>query len=225
MRSDFGQNFGAHLRGLRLILGADNKSISGERFSELTGILPGTLHSVETNRRKLSQADAQRIENRLGARWNPKKGRWVCRWNESIPYSHETYKQYVNQIVSDEQNRELAAEAVMRGVFYLLQRLPQLAYIQALFELHDQLSGLAARLQAPSDVMKVLEYLKPSVEIGYMPDPKTDEVLLASMIYPNHEKVAEYFTPDSAQSVPWQINYAASPEFKKPLKKGTPSRR
>jgi hypothetical protein len=225
MRSDFGQNFGAHLRGLRLILGADNKPISGERFSELTGILPGTLHSIETNRRRLSEADAERIKNRLGAKWNSKKGRWACRWDESIPYSREAYEQYVNEIVSDEQNRELAAEALMRGLFYLLHRLPQPAYIQALFELHDELSALAARLQAPSDVMDVLEYLKPGVEIKTMRDAKNREMLLASMIYPDHQKVAPFFTPDSAEPVPWRINLAASPEYKELLKKGPPSRR
>ena len=225
MKPEAKENFGAALRGLRLLLGKENKPISGERFSELSGILPGTLHSVETNRRKLAQADVQRIENRLGAKWNSKKGRWVCRWDESIPYSREAYERYGNHIVSDEQNRELAAEAVMRGVFYMLQRLPKLAYIQALFELHDELSALAARLKAPSDVMEVLEYLQPSIEIKTMRDRKAREMLLASVIYPDHEKVAAYFTPDSAQSVPWQINYAASPEFKKLLKKGPPSRR
>jgi len=223
MKHEPDQNFGAQLRGLRLILGANNKPISGERFTELTGISAGTLHSTETNRRKLNEDDARRIKIRLGTKWNSRKGRWVCSWNESIPFSREAYEEYINRIVSDEQNRELEAEAVMRVVFYLLQRLPKLTYIQALFELHDGLGALATRLKAPSDVMQLLEHLKPSIEI--MRDPKTREVLLASVVHPDHQKAAPFFTPGSAKPVPWRINLAALPEYKELLKKGSPSGR
>ena len=73
--------------------------------------------------------------------------------------------------------------------------------------------------------MEVLEYLKPGVQIRTVRNAKNREMLLASMIYPDNQKVAEYFTPDSAQSVPWRINYAASPEYKELLKKGPPSPR
>jgi hypothetical protein len=223
LKSGIKEDFGAALRGLRLILGAGNKALSGDRLSELCAIAPGTLNAAETGRRRLSEVDQRRIEIRLGAKWNSKKGCWVYRWDESIPYSREVYEQYVNDIVSDGQNRELEAEAVMRGVFYMLQRLPKLAYIQAMFELHDQLSALAAKLQAPSDVMEVLEYLRPSVEV--LRDPKTRKVLLASVIHPDHQKVAPFFTPQSVGPVPWHINLAASPEYKELLKKGPPSRR
>jgi hypothetical protein len=229
LKSETKEDFGAALRGLRLLLGAGNKALAGDRFSELCGIAPGTLNAAETGRRRLNEVDQRRIEIRLGAKWNSKKGGWVYRWDESIPYSLEVYEQHVNHIVSDEQNRELEAEAVMRGVFYMLQRLPKLAYIQAMFELHDELRALAVKLQAPSDVMEVLEYLRPSVEV--MRDPKTRKVLLASVTHPDQKKVAPFFTPHSTGPVPWHINLAAAPEVKKKveklkklLKKGPPSR-
>src|SRR5262249_27455333 len=49
-----------------------------------------------------------------------KKGRWVCRWNELIPYSRAAYEQCVNQISSDEQNRELEADALTHGLLRII---------------------------------------------------------------------------------------------------------
>jgi hypothetical protein len=127
------------------------------------------------------------------------------------------------RLADEPHDRELDAEAICRGLFYLLQRLPKADYLRTIFEIHDQLSALAARLQAPVDALDVVEYVKPVIEP--VRDPRTREVVLTSITYPNQQKLTEYFAPERPPgSFPWRIRHDASPEIKKLLKKGPPSR-
>src|SRR5258708_18311944 len=106
------ENFAAQLRSLRLALGRDYKPISGEAFDQMSGIPLGTLRSIENGLRKLSEEDVCKIEHRLCAKWNARKGRWVDARDERRLYSREVYEEYREKIFSDPDSRELDAEAL-----------------------------------------------------------------------------------------------------------------
>jgi hypothetical protein len=188
------ENFAAQLRGLRLLLGKDNKPISGEVFAQLTGIAIGTLRSIENGLRKLNEQDLRKIERRLCAKWSRRKGRWVDARDERIAYSRAVYDRYTQAIFSEPHARELDAEALAMGVFYLLQKLPKETYHLALFDLHDQLSAIARTINAPAETLELLEALEPL--IAPFRDPQTNQVLLESVTYPGIDRAGKYIRSD-----------------------------
>lgn len=185
------ENFAAQLRGLRLLLGKDNKPVSGEVFSNLSGIPIGTLRSIENGLRKLNENDLRKIKNRLCAKWNPRKNRWVDARDGQTLYSRAIYERYSQAIFSEPHQRELDAEMLGTIIFYLLQKLPAKTYHLGLFALHDNLVQIAKDYEAPPEVFELLAALQP--EISRDPENKADT--LESVNYPNLNKVGKYVRP------------------------------
>jgi hypothetical protein len=205
------ENFAAQFRGLRLLLGKDNKSISGEAFSHLSGIALGTLRSIENGLRRLSEEDLRKIQYRLCAKWNARKGRWVDARDERIPYSRAVYDQYTEKIFSEPHSRELDAEALALGIYHLLHRLPKETYHLALFDLHDHLMAISKAVNAPVDSLELLETLKPTVT-PYR-DPKTGQVILESLTYPDIDRAGKYIRSDGP--LPFRVVHPLPPLTKK----------
>jgi hypothetical protein len=202
------EDLGAALRGLRLILGVANKALSGERFSELCGITPGTLNAVETGRRKLNEADKSRIENRLGAVWNRKRGRWVYRFDHNRPYTKAVYAEYRKAIIDDTYSRENDVDKACAALFYTLKRLPKIDYHQVLFDFYEQLHKWAAHSDAPIDVLEFLACMKPEIHLGYTAKDGSIHLMVE---YPNYLESGNYLDmkedPDNPQEpvLKWEI--------------------
>jgi hypothetical protein len=183
------EDFGAALRELRLILGTRHKAMSGDRFSELCGIAPGTLNAAETGRRNLNEVDKRRIENRLGAVWNSRRGRWVYRFDQTRAYTKAVYDEYKRAIMIDEYTREYDVDMACVALFYLLRRLPKIDYHQAILDFYEQLEKWALAYNTPPDVHEFLTLMKPEINLGYI-DPEEDqysgnEQVHLSIEYPN----------------------------------------
>jgi hypothetical protein len=161
------QNFAAQLRGLRLLLGQDNKPISGEAFSEKSGVALGTVRAVENGSRKLNAEDRRKIKRRLCAQWNDRKQRWVDARNERIPYSRQLYETYHQALLDGSEYgeiRESDSLIASQAVFYLLQKLSPQTYRFALFDLYDYLNDVAENYDAPPEVFQALKSMEPIVD-------------------------------------------------------------
>lgn len=166
------ENFAAQLRGLRLLLGQDNKPISGERFAEMSGIALGTVRAIENGSRKLSAEDSQKIGDRLCAMWNPQKKRWVDARDRKTLYNRQLFDLYSQAIYAETNThwRDYRMWYDWGAVYYLFQRLPDESYRLALLELHHKLKAIAAEFGAPPDVFEVLNKLEPRVELKKDPE-------------------------------------------------------
>ncbi len=160
------ENFAAQLRGLRLLLGQDNKPISGETFAEMSGIALGTVRAIENGLRKLNDEDRQKIADRLCAGWSPQKKRWVDARDGKTVYNRQVYDLYSQAIYAKTNPhwRDYRMWYDWAAVYYLFQRLPDETYRLALLAFHHKLKAIAQEFDAPPDVFKVLKDLAPGVE-------------------------------------------------------------
>jgi hypothetical protein len=188
------ENFAAQLRGLRLLLGKDNKPVSGEVFSTLSGIPIGTLRSIENGLRKLNENDLRKIKNRLCAKWNPRKNRWVDARDGQTPYSRAIYERYSQAIFSEPHAREMDAEILASIIFYLLQKLPTKTYHLGLFEVHDKLVEIAKDYEAPVEVFELLGALAPMIVSG--PDLRGKGLTFECVDYPKLKEAGKYVRRD-----------------------------
>jgi transcriptional regulator with XRE-family HTH domain len=167
------EHFAAQLRGLRLLLGRDNKPISGEALAELSGIALGTVRAIENGLRKLNAEDSRKLAHRLCARWSPKRKRWVDARDGKINYSRALYERY-SQVIYSETPPALRDMEIIFGtlpaVFYLLRKLPDKTYRLALLELHDRLQAIAETSGAPPEVFEALKAHAPQISARHNPD-------------------------------------------------------
>jgi hypothetical protein len=191
------QNFAAQLRGLRLLLGQDNKPISGEAFSEKSGVALGTVRAVESGSRKLNAEDRRKIKRRLCAQWNDRKQRWVDARNERIPYSRQIYDEYAKAISDAGVARELPGVMAVKALFYLLEKLPPDKYALALFDTYDSLNRIAEDFDAPREVFELIKHLEPVV--GSSKDC-SDQVFH----YPEYRNAENYIRHPRAE-IPFEI--------------------
>ena len=161
------ENFAAQLRGLRLLLGQDNKPISGETFAERSGIALGTVRAIENGLRKLRDEDRQNIAHHLRAHWSPEKKRWVDARDRKTPYSRQLYEahaQALNAKTTPKMREGTLIWATLPALFYLLMKLPDKSYRLAILELHDRLQAIAETSDAPPEVFEVLKLCAPMVK-------------------------------------------------------------
>jgi hypothetical protein len=207
------ENFAAQLRGLRLVLGKDNKPISGEALSEITGIALGTVRAIENGLRKLNAEDSQKLAQRLCAKWSPKRKRWVDARDEKVAYSRALYERYTQAIYSETSPflRDLELTfATLPAVFYLLRKLPDETYRLALLELHAHLQAIAKNSGAPPEVFEVLKALAPVVKPDQNPDfpPRIQETfqLAAGSSFPrDYVTVQLPGTEEDKPTMPFKI--------------------
>ena len=178
----------SQLRGLRLLMGKDNKPISGRTFAAEVGIAAGTLRAVEAGSRSLSKEDLDRIKNQLGAVWNPDKKFWGRLTDSSIPWTKAFYEAFRAAVFQDPDQRALDAEAVSWQIYDILSSIPPTRYLSAVVQLHEVLEEFAGRFPLPKRVRHTIASLAPVVVA--IPDPSTEGALaVVSIDRPGRNKV------------------------------------
>jgi hypothetical protein len=178
----------SQLRGLRLLMGKDNKPISGRAFAAEVGIAAGTLRAVEAGARSLSKKDLDRIKNQLGAVWNPNKKFWGRLTNPSIRWTKAFYEAFRAAVFQDPNQRELDAETVSYQINEIISSIPAENYLSAVVQLQDVLEEFAGRFPLPKRVRHMIANLAPVVVA--IPDSANEGALaVVSIDRPNWDKV------------------------------------
>jgi transcriptional regulator with XRE-family HTH domain len=204
------ENFAAQLRGLRLLLGRDNKPISGETFAEMSGIALGTVRTIENGSRKLSDEDRQKIAHHLRAHWSPQKKRWVDVRDGKTPYSrqlYETHAQALNAKTTPEMRKGTFIFTTLPALFYLLMKLPDRSYRLAILKIHDCLQAIAETSDAPPEVFEVLKLCAPAVKTadeipGSIPRPEEPFSYMYSTYPKDYLRLKK---PDLLDNMLWEI--------------------
>ena len=172
------ENFAAQLRGLRLLLGQDNKPISGETFAERSGIALGTVRAIENGLRKLRDED-RRISPIISVLIGvPRKSAGLTHAIEK-PHSRQLYEAHAQALNAKTTPKMREGTLIWQRsrAFYLLMKLPDKSYRLAILELHDRLQAIAETSDAPPEVFEVLKlcapWLKPQMGVpGSTPRPE-----------------------------------------------------
>jgi len=178
----------SQLRGLRMLMGKDNKPISGRAFAAEVGIAAGTLRAVEAGARSLSKKDLDRIKNQLGAVWNPDKKFWGRLTDPSISWTKAFYEAFRAAVFQDPDQRALDAETVSWQINDILSSIPPTRYLSAVVQLQDVLEEFAGRFPLPKRVRHTIASLAPVVVAR--PDSATEGALaVVSIDRPGRDKV------------------------------------
>jgi hypothetical protein len=179
------ENFPAQLRGLRLILGRNNKPVSGRTFAQQARIRPGTLRAIESGRRPLNDDDRLQIAHWIGAEWSRGLKRWVYTFDHKLPFSRELFELYSTHQFNHPHARDVEAHMALLALLNLLQELPGESYRSILFKIHAFLAELAEQF-APG-ASEAIRNLRP--HLAAYRDVKTKKLEFSGIDHPNCQKV------------------------------------
>jgi hypothetical protein len=185
MTTQTAQNFPLQLRGLRLLLGQNNKPVSGQSFCKSARMALGTLRAIEGGRRPLNEDDRLQIAYWIGAEWDSGQERWVYTFDHKIPFSREIHQLYRAVQFNHPHARDGEAHMALLGLLHLLQELPSESYRYVLFKIHASLEQLAKEF-AP-EASENLKNLRP--RLAPLRDVKTKKLEFSHIDHPQAEKV------------------------------------
>ncbi len=143
------------------------------RFSELTGIAPDYVRSLENNRRQLSQAHAEKIQHSIGAVWNSKRKLWTVNGLPEEPFTYEWFKRYQTVWFEHPHQAEIEIHILCRRLIELMIQVERADY-QRLF---SRIFGLLEELRQDlhlTGARRVFE--KTQFDIDFTKDSQTGEI-------------------------------------------------
>ncbi len=143
------------------------------RFSELTGIAPDYIRSLENNRRQLSQGHAEKIRHSIGAVWNSKRKLWTVNGLPEEPFSYEWFKRYQTVWFEHPRQAQIEIHILCRRLIELMIQVERVDY-QRLF---SRIFGLLEELRQDlhlTGARRVFE--KTEFQIDFTKDSQSGEI-------------------------------------------------
>ena len=154
-------NYASALRGLRYILGKDNKPLSGEEFAPMAGMKSGTLRAIEAGLRNLSAADEEQIADQLGAMWVEEENGWYCVIAPHTPYTPDIQRLYQRGRVNGFSGRIPRGDDFQKILDVMWEHFHPREFFSILIEIQRLILGTAKRSGVPPEAMEDLIRLLP----------------------------------------------------------------
>jgi hypothetical protein len=143
------------------------------RLSQLTGITPDYVRSLENARRRLSPVHLEKIKHSIGAVWNPQRKQWVVNNLPDEPFDYEWFKRYQTLWFDDAHQIDIEVHHLCRCLQALLLNAEPEDYNRAFDRIFSALKEIRSGLKI-NGARSVFE--KAAFDISYGRDTKTGEI-------------------------------------------------